>query len=173
MRIAYPCQTCHQLTEFVELSTCRFFCSTVCAEQEPVIRSTREIRKTPRLRCPVASDQKCHIFGLNAAKVIINHYALQCERIDEETLKRLVVAINARNNIECCTPQKNLQDKETEKAFLDVFIYKTRPYKSLDIEAQRMYLALKMVFGELQQSLSQHSEVIQTILEDFESLSES
>jgi len=168
MSLTFACQTCCRQTEWIHLESLRFFCNEVCYNQEPVIRSTRDIRKTPRIKCPLKSDQKCHIFGLNAAKVILNHYAFQCERIDDETLEKLIVAINSRDNIECCTAEKNLRDKETEKAFLEVFLYKTRPYDTLNEEGRKMYDALKRVFEKIQTLLEDRpSEVIQKILDEF------
>ena len=171
MRLSFPCETCQLETEWLHLESLRFFCNAACYTEEPVIRSTREIRKTPRIKCPLQTDQRCHIFGLNAAKVILNHYAFHCERIDEETLEELVIAINRKSNIECCTPEKNRQDKETEKAFLDVFIYKTRSYEQLDEEGRKMYQALKSVFTEIQNLLKdRRSKVIDIIIDDFSTI---
>lgn len=169
MRISSPCVTCGHYTEVIELGSLRFFCNTVCYDGQPVIRSTRDIRKTPRIRCENTNDEKCHILGLNAAKVIFNHYALEeCDRIDDETLRALVIAINAKENLECCSAQKNVKDKETEEAFLDVFIYKKRDYESLDNDGRRMYNALKAVFMRVQEILDDRpSLVVDKILDDF------
>lgn len=169
-RLSFPCASCGKPTELIDLSSLLFFCDTVCSK-EPVIRSTREIRRRPRITCPLSGDQKCHIFGLNAAKVIFNHYGMMCQRIDEETLKALIIAINESDNIYCCSAEQNVRDKKTEEDFLDVFIYKTKVYNELSEESKEMYRLLKTVFGKMQERIgTEHSSVIDTILQDFEAL---
>jgi hypothetical protein len=155
----------------IDLKRMLFFCDQVCS-QEPVIRTTREIRRRPHITCTIAGNQKCHILGLNAAKVIFNHYGIEeCLRVDEETIKALIIAINDPSNIYCCSVEENQRDKEIEDDFLSVFIYKTKKYDTLCKEAQEMYAMLKVVFGKILQEIGkEHRSVIETILADFEAL---
>lgn len=172
-RVTFPCTLCGKPTEWIELESMRFFCYGVqgrCSDEE-VIHSTREIRKMPRsMVCPITGDQRCHILGLNAAKIIFNEYGFHCQRIDEETLKQLVIEINTRDNLYCCSAAQNLKDKETEEAFLDCFLYGRIPFTSLDGEAIAMYDAMTRIFGAVQKKLGDEhrSPVIDQILEDFE-----
>lgn len=171
-RLSFPCTLCGKPTEWIELSSMRFFCNYAqCNAEGEVIHSTREIRKMPRsMVCPIGGDQRCHILGLNAAKIIFNEYGFQCHRIDDETLKQLVIEINRRDNLYCCSAAQNLKDKETEEAFLDAFLYQRIPFTALDSEAVAMYDAMRRVFNAVQEKLGeQHrSPVIDKILEDFE-----
>lgn len=173
MRISRLCELCATQTEWIDLQSLRFFCSPKCGDNtSPVIQTTRNIRKKPRNKCSISGDQKCHLFGLNAAKVIFNHYALEeCLRIDDETLKGLIIAINENGNIYCCSDKENDHDKETEKAFLDVFVYKKLPYAMLDNEGIRMYKAMLSVFDEIQRILGNHPSLeIERIRTDFETI---
>lgn len=173
-RIALPCFSCGKRTEWLRLTDLRFFChpnvNVQCSMEEEVIHSTRDIRKMPHsMVCPITSDQRCHILGLNAAKVIFNHYALEkCDRIDDETLSALVKSINDKRNYYCCSDGQNDRDKETEKAFLDVFIYKKRAFTELDKEGIRVYTAMLSLLEEIQRRLGSHpSPVIERIRSDF------
>lgn len=173
-RISFPCFSCGKSTEWLRLTDVRFFChisvNARCSTEGEVIHSTRDIRKTPRsMVCPITGDQRCHIFGLNAAKVIFNYYAMEkCDRIDDETLFALVKSINDKQNIVCCSAQKNLQDKTTEEEFLDCFLYRRKPFVSLSEEAMTMYDAMRRVYMMIQ--MKHPSQVIATILKDFESV---
>ena len=168
-----PCDYCERLTEWLDLETQRFFCNTICMDKqcngEEVIHSTRSIRKMPRsMVCSVEGNQRCHMLGLNAVKLIFNHYGFQCERIDDKTLKQLVIAVNARDVMYCCSPQQNLKDKYTEELFLDVFLYKRAPYSALNQEAIAMYMVMQRIFLKVQEKLGvEQSPVIDRILSDF------
>jgi hypothetical protein len=128
--ISFPCIQCKSETEYYDLTRKLFFCNLQClsvyeqCDKSEVIHSTKEIRRTPHIHCPLEDDQKCHIFGLNAAKQILNHYAFECTRLDDEALEKLIVAINGPSNIYCCSKEQNDKDKETERLFLDCFLYK-------------------------------------------------
>ena len=169
--LSFPCHRCGNLTSMIDLKRLLFFCDEACSK-EPVIRTTREIRRRPRITCTIAGNQKCHILGLNAAKVIFNHYGLEeCLRADEEVIKALIVAINDPSNIYCCSAEQNVCDKEIEDDFLAVFIYKTKKYDTLCKEAKEMYAMLKVVFGKMMGNIGkEHRSVIETILVDFEAL---
>lgn len=171
-RTALPCFSCGKKTEWLRLTTMRFFChpsvNAQCSMEEEVIHSTREIRKMPRdMVCPITGDQRCHILGLNAAKVILNHYALEkCDRIDDETLSVLVESINDKQNLVCCSERQNEIDKETEKEFLDCFLYKRVSFDSLSTEALLMYDAMRRVFLAIEAKHPSHTIV--AILNDFD-----
>lgn len=170
-RLSFPCFSCGKSTEWLRLSTMRFFCHTSvnaqCSVGGEVIHSTRDIRKMPRsMVCPITGDQRCHILGLNAAKLIFNEYGFHCQRIDEETLRQLIIEINSPTNLECCSPEENLKDKMIEEEFLDCFLYRRQSFASLSEDAIDMYEAMRRVFLAVQ---AKHpSRVIATILNDFE-----
>lgn len=187
MKLALPCLYCERETEWVDLESRRFFCDVACrsyyyqfqesqkeCRTDEVIHSTREIRKMPRhMVCPIDASQRCHILGLNAAKIIFNYYAQhECLRIDDETLEALIMSINARDNLYCCSKEQNTRDKETEKLFLDAFLYRRVAYKTLTSEARAMYSAMQRIFHAIQEHLGEahHSAVIDAILNDFASV---
>lgn len=166
MRFSSPCISCGKQTEWFNRESLTFYCDLNCV----LIDSTRSIRRVHRsIKCPHTGDQRCHVFGLNAAKVIFNHYGVLGECIeDEKTLEALIVALNGRENIYCCSAKQNVKDKKTEEAFLDVFIYKKRSFDTLDKEGVRMYDTMRKVL----EGVATRSSVIQTILEDFKTLAE-
>lgn len=182
----FLCNYCERPTVWVDLATYDAFCNMQCRTfflesdgavakcngetATEVIPSTRMIRKMPRkMVCSVTGDQRCHILGLNAVKVIFNHYGFQCERIDDRALKELVIAVNALDNLHCCSPEQNLQDKYTEELFLTVFLYRRTPYAQLTEEALEMYTMMQRVFLKVQERLGKEnrSPVIDKILSDF------
>lgn len=175
------CVYCERHTEWLELATYHFFCNIECrsffleakqdkCSQEDVIHTTRTIRKMPRnMVCPIKGNQRCHILGLNAVKLIFNAYGYHCERLDKKSLKQLVIDVNALENLVCCTPSENVKDKYTEELFLDVFLHKRRSYESLTKEALAMYTMMQRIFLRVQEHLGKEarSPVIDTILADF------
>lgn len=176
-RFAFACFVCKELTECIDIESERFFCDTRCfaayhhqddsqCDQTEVIHSTRDIRQTRRSKkCSVKDDQKCHIFGLNAAKVILNAYARQCVRIEAMTLVTLTNAINDTQNLYCCSEKRNTLDKAVEKRFLDMFLYHTQPYDTLDEAVHVMYDAMIRVFIRVQEK--HESPILAHILTDF------
>lgn len=173
-RFAFVCFACKELTEFIDIESEKFFCGAYCfgayqalvCDQSDVIRSTRDIRQTRRRKkCDVKDDQKCHVFGLNAIKKILNTYARQCARIEPDALATLTKVINDVDNLVCCTAKQNILDKEVEKRFLDVFLHHTRSYDVLDEAVGVMYDAMISVFTRVQEK---HDSLILTrILTDF------
>lgn len=172
-RFAFVCFACKELTEFIDIESEKFFCGEYCfgayqavCDQSDVIRSTHDIRQTRiRKKCDIKSDHKCHIFGLNAIKKILNAYARQCARIEPDALVTLTNAINDVDNLICCSVRQNILDKAVEKRFLDVFLHHTRPYDALDEAVNRMYDAMISVFIRTQEK---HDSLILTrILTDF------
>lgn len=182
------CAYCESATKWVDLETYHFFCNSVCrssftlssslhetiataaatcSESEAVIKTTRDIRKSQRsMVCSITGDQKCHILGLNAVKIIFNHYGFHCKRIDKKTLKALVIAINAKDNLYCCSQEQNVKDKYTEEQFLDCFLYKKIPYTQLDPEAVTMYTTMQRILRKVLKK--DKSPVIEEILKDFD-----
>lgn len=111
---------------------------------DKVITSTRELRRRIRsVHCDVKDDQKCHIVGLNLMKQLLNYYAKSTLKITEEELKRMVMDINRKSNIRCCSPEANTHDKKVEREVLDLLIEGTLDYVSLSPEALNMLNALK------------------------------
>lgn len=163
-----PCVNCGVLTEWFNVETLDFLCAQEC--KESIIHSTKEIRRRASVfRCSKEGDQRCHLFGLNAAKVIFNYYAtVYCQALDQATLEELIEVINEESNLYCCSAEQNKKDKETEQMLLDVFIYKTREYKSLSDETKLMYYQLRAVFYEIQ--AYHYSSLIERILQDFEEI---
>ncbi len=166
------CDLCGEPAEWVDVKHMRVYCLGAQCSREEVIHSTREIRKTQRsMVCATHGEQRCHILGLNAVKVIFNAYAFDCLRIDDETLKELVIEINAKDNLYCCSAEQNVKDKAIEEAFLDCFLYKRLPYAFLQQEELVMYDAMKRIFAAVQEKMGDHpSAVINQILSDFETV---
>lgn len=183
LRIAFPCFVCYRTTEWLDLTSERFFCDTQCFsvyqlgvdeqqqqhqscdDKSKVIRSTREIRRVIHKKCDPINNQRCHIFGLNAAKEILNTYASRCARIDKETLSNLTYIINSKENLYCCSVTQNALDTKTERLFLDVFLYRRKSFDALDEAALGMYDTMKRLFVKIQEK--HESPVITQILADF------
>lgn len=121
---------------------------------DKTIKSTREIRRTIRtMHCKVKDDQKCHIVGLNLMKEILNYYAKNAMGISEEEMKQMVIDINKRSNIRCCSPEANTHDKEVERELLDLLIEGTRQYGDLSPESIAMFEALESLLKEMNRHL--------------------
>lgn len=174
-RFAFACFVCKGLTECIDIESERFFCDTRCfaaykqddtrCDQTEVIHSTRDIRQTRNKKCNIKDDQKCHVFGLNACKKILNTYARQCARIEPDALATLTKVINDVDNLVCCSVKKNILDKTVEKRFLDIFLHHTRSYDAPDEAVEIMYNAMKRVFTHVQEK--HQSPILSRILTDF------
>lgn len=180
-RLGSACLVCEKSTEWIDLKSGYFFCyESQCFDtylsldqctDADVIPSTRLIRRYIKQKCRVKDDQKCHIFGLNAAKEIFNFYARQEDcvlRIEDETIVILTKMINAKDNIYCCDATQNRRDIVTEKLFLDVFLYHRATPETLDEASIEMYDAMKRVFANVLKECK--SSVLSRILADFEKI---
>lgn len=104
---------------------------------ESVIETTRELRHTPRMHCPLG-DQRCHNVGLNLMKRIVNYYAevreLPLSGDEFALLKRDLN--DARRNLRCCSVRQNSRDKDVERELLQ-YLFHGEP---LENEAARLML---------------------------------
>lgn len=174
-RFAFACFVCKEATEFIDIESEKFFCATYCfsvyrtsdavCDPSEVIHSTRDIRRTISKECNIKDDQKCHVFGLNAIKKILNAYARQCARIEPDALATLTKVINDVDNLICCSIRQNIIDKAVEKRFLDIFLHHTRSYDAPDEAVAIMYNAMKRIFMLVQEK--HKSPIIERILTDF------
>lgn len=177
------CSICDKETVFVDLERLVFCCNTGdCYNQlilgippleeekrnDLVIDKTKEIRKKPKITCPVSSDQKCHKAGLSLLKKIFNTYAEKGLKIDQMALKQLIKDANADENIYCCSKEHNISDKYTEKELIQCFLLHKTFYRELSESAKEMYDSLIELLKTINGHLSEQNDVIVTILNDFE-----
>lgn len=177
--VSAPCFICALPTKFVHLDYERFFCrDQLCLDlykdrpqqQQPpspdVIRSTKQIRKKPKIICPVEGDQRCHKAGLSLLKAIFNHYAREGQRLSRRALKQLIADANAPDNIYCCSDEQNIRDKYTERQLLDCILYKKTRFSSLSKEARDMFTSLLLLLQTLDLHFQGKNPVIRAIRRD-------
>ncbi len=180
--VSAPCFICGLPTKFVHLDYERFFCkSQLCIalykdrpqQQQPqqppppdVIRSTRQIRKKPKITCPIEGDQRCHKAGLSLLKAIFNQYAREGQRLNRRALKQLIADANAPDNIYCCSDEQNIRDKYTEQELLDCILYKKTRFSSLSREARNMFTSLLLLLQTLDLHFEGRNPVIRAIRHD-------
>jgi hypothetical protein len=177
-RITSSCFICEKETVFVDLQRLVFCCNKwecfsllvnkMPLEADLVIDKTSEIRKKPKIMCPLSSDQKCHKAGLSLLKKIFNAYAERGMQIDKIALKQLIRDANADENIYCCSKEQNVKDKYTEKELIQCFLLHKALYRHLSVDAKAMYASLIELLETINRHLGEQNVVIVTILNDFD-----
>ncbi len=175
-RITSQCFICDKNTSFVDLDRLVFCCNKDTCFTElirimpldaKVIEKTEEIRKKPKITCPLSSDQKCHKAGLSLLKSIFNTYAERGMRIDQTVIQQLIVDSNANGNIYCCSVEQNIKDKHTENELIQCFLQHKTHYRELSLNAREMYDSLIELLETINSHLDHQNHIITTILNDF------